>query len=161
MASVYIETTIVSYLTAKPSSQVVSAARQLLTCQWWDRQRDVYDLVSSQYVLEEASRGDPDFARLRLEALAGIPLLDLPDEIPGLAAELLARSVLPPNARLDALHIAAVAFHSVEYLLTWNCTHIANARILPRLRSALADLGFEIPVICTPEEMVGDEYALE
>ncbi len=161
MATVYIETTIVSYLTAKPSRWVVAAARQLLTRHWWDHERHHYDLVSSQYVLDEASRGDPQFARLRLEALKDIPLLDLPDEIPDLAGELLARSVLPPNARLDALHIAAAAFHGIEYLLTWNCTHIANARIFPRIGAALGGLGYAIPVICTPEEMVGDELTIE
>lgn len=161
MAAVYIETTIVSYLAARPSSQVVSAARQLLTRRWWDHERHNYDLVASQYVLDEASRGDREFAKVRLEALEGVRLLDLSAEIPALAAELLARSLLPPNARLDALHIAATAFHSVEYLITWNCTHIANAKILPSIRTALYDLGYAIPVICTPEEMVGDDYPLE
>ncbi len=161
MATVYIETTIVSYLTAKPSSQVVAAARQVLTRQWWDQDRLHYDLVTSQYVLDEASRGDSQFVRLRLDALTDIPLLDLPDDIPELARELLARSVLPPKARLDALHIAVAAFHGVEYLLTWNCTHIANARILPRVDAALGDLGYPTPVICTPEEMVGDAFAIE
>ena len=161
MPTLYIETTIVSYLTATPSGQVVAAARQLLTRRWWDRERRNYDLVTSQYVLDEASRGDSRFAEMHLEALKDIPLLDLPDEVPRLAGELLARSVLPPNARLDALHIATAAFHAVEYLLTWNCTHIANARILPRIREALADLSCAVPVICTPEEMVGDEYPFE
>lgn len=159
MDSIYIETTIVSYLTSRPSGHVVTAARQLLTRQWWDEERHNYELVSSQYVLQEAARGDATFARQRLDALDGVPLLDLPDEVGELGDELLARSVLPPQARLDALHIAASAYHAVDFLLTWNCKHIANAKILPQIRAALTDLGYAVPTICTPEEMLGDDFS--
>jgi hypothetical protein len=157
MATVYLETSIISYLRQKPSQDVITAARQLLTQRWWDDQRDEYEIVTSQYVLDEASRGDPTLAAERMSALSGIPLLDLPDDIPQLAAEILRRTILPTHAGVDALHIAAAAFHGLDYLLTWNCKHIANAHILPRIRDCLTDLHFSVPVICTPEEMLGDE----
>jgi hypothetical protein len=107
-------------------------------------------------VLDEAGKGDSELAAERLRALVGIPLVELPDEVPQIAGEILRRAILPASAQLDALHIAATAFHELEYLLTWNCTHIANAKILPRIRDLLMELGYPMPIICTPEEMVGD-----
>lgn len=157
MNTVYIETSIVSYLRQKPSTQVVTAARQLLTHQWWNDERQNYDLVISQYVIDEASGGDPTFAAERLESLDGIPLLPDAPEIPQIASEIMSLGVLPANAQVDALHIAAVAHHRIQYLLTWNCKHIANAKILPRIHDVLTDVGIPIPIICTPEEMLGDD----
>jgi PIN domain len=156
MDTVYIETSIVSYLRQRPSSQVVMAARQLLTHQWWDDERSNYELVTSQYVLDEASAGDPVLAAKRLQSLDGIPLLPLDPQIGVIAAEFVSRAILPPKASIDALHIAMVAYHRIQYLLTWNCTHIANAKNLPRIHAVLTDLGCSIPIICTPEEMVND-----
>ncbi len=157
MDTVYIETSIVSYLRQKPSSQVITAARQLLTHQWWNNERTKYELVVSQYVIDEASAGDATHAAERLLALDGIPLLPPAPEILQIANEIMSRAILPGKAQVDALHIAAVAHHRVQYLLTWNCRHIANAKILPRIHAALTDLGVPIPVICTPEELLGDE----
>lgn len=157
MATLYIETSIVSYLRQRPSSQVVMAARQLLTHQWWDEERGNYELVTSQYVLDESSAGDPVLAAERLESLDGIPLLPLDPQIGVIANEIMSRAILPPKATIDGLHIAMVAHHRIEYLLTWNCRHIANAKILPRIHAVLANLGIPIPIICTPEEMVGDD----
>ena len=154
MDTLYIETSIVSYLRQKPSSQVVMAARQLLTHQWWTDERSKYQLVISQFVIDEASAGHPILAAERLTALTGVPLLPLDSEIAEIADEIMARAILPPKARTDALHIAAVAHHRVQYLLTWNCRHIANGRILPRIHAVLSDMGIPIPTICTPEEMV-------
>ena len=156
MATVYIETSIVSYLRQHPSSQVVMAARQLLTHQWWDDQRGNYELVTSQFV-DEASAGDPVLASERLQSLDGIPLLPLDPQIGLIANEIISRAILPPKASIDALHIAMVAHHRIQYLLTWNCKHIANAKILPRIHHVLTDLGCPIPIICTPEEMVDDD----
>lgn len=157
MATVYIETSIVSYLRQRPSSQVVMAARQILTHQWWNDERSNYELVTSQYVLDEASAGDPVLAADRLCSLSGIPLLPLDPQIGVIANEIMSRAILPPKAAVDALHIAAVVHHGVEYLLTWNCRHIANAKVLPRIRDVLNDLGVFIPIICTPEEMVDND----
>jgi len=157
MDTVYVETSIISYLRQKPSSQVVTAARQLLTHQWWNDEREKYQLVVSQYVIDEASAGDPTLAADRLQALDRIPLLPHDPEIPRIADEIMAIGVLPPNAQVDALHIATVAHHRIQYLLTWNCRHIANAKILPRIHGVLKNLGIPIPIICTPEELLGDD----
>lgn len=157
MTTVYVETSIVSYLRQRPSPQVVMAARQILTHEWWDKERHHYELVTSQYVLDEASAGDPILAAERLAALQGIPLLPLDPEIATIADEILLRAILPPKALIDAFHIALAAHHGIEYLLTWNCKHIANGKILPRIYSVLTDMGYSIPIICTPEEMVNDD----
>src|ERR1700730_6899020 len=157
MATLYIETSIVSYLRQRASSQVVMAARQLLTHQWWDEERSNYELVTSQYVLDEASAGDPVLAAERLQSLDGIPLLPLDPQIGVIANKIVSRAILPPKASIDALHIAMVAHHRIQYLLTWNCKHIANARILPRIHDVLTELACPIPIICTPEEMVDDD----
>ena len=157
MDTLYLETSIISYLRQKPSPQVVTAARQLLTDQWWNNERTKYELVVSQYVIDEVSAGDPALAAERLQALDGIPLLPHDPEIPRIANEIMALGVLPPKAQVDALHIAAVAHHRIQYLLTWNCRHIANAKILPYIYALFRDLGIPIPMICTPEELLGDD----
>jgi predicted nucleic acid-binding protein len=154
MATVYVETSIVSYLRQRPSPQIVMAARQLLTHQWWNDERGKYELVTSQYVIDEASDGDPVLAAERLESLEGIPLLPLDPQIGVIANEIIGRGILPLGASIDALHIAVVAHHGIQYLLTWNCKHLANATILPQIYQVLRDLGCPIPIICTPEEMV-------
>ena len=157
MPRVYIETSVVSYLLQRPSPQIVAAARQVLTRRWWSEERSIYELVTSQYVLDEAADGDAQLAQERLDALDGIPLLQLGPEIDAIAGEIISRAILPPKAQVDALHIATAAHHRIDYLLTWNCTHIANARILPRIQRVLTERGCYVPIICTPEEMLDDE----
>jgi hypothetical protein len=157
MPTVYIETSIVSYLRQCASGQVVAAARQLLTRRWWEDERSNYDLVTSQYVLDEAADGDPQLAQCRLDSLGDIPLLQLGSDVDAIAEEIMSRAILPPKAQVDALHIAVAAHHRIDYLLTWNCTHIAKARILPRIHDVLNDRNCFIPFICTPEEMVDDD----
>lgn len=157
MARVYIETSIVSYLRQQPSGQVIAAARQLLTHRWWNEHRHEYELVTSQHVLDEAALGDPVLASERLRALSGIPLVDLPEDVSDLAAELLTRAILPRAARVDALHIAAAAYHGIDYLLTWNCKYIANAHVLRKLREVLLELNYWVPILCTPLEMIGED----
>ena len=157
--TVYIETSIISYLRARPSSQIVSAAKQIVTRRWWDEERHNYQLVVSPYVVKEVSLGSPTLAAERLNVIDGIPRLAITDEIATMADRLMAAALLPAKARLDALHICSAAFHRIDYLLTWNCAHIANARILPRIRDFLNDLGYELPIVCTPEEMSDDPNA--
>ena len=161
MSTVYTETSIVSYLRHRPSPQVVMAARQLLTHKWWNDERFKYELVTSQYVIDEASAGDSALAAERLESLDGIPLLPLDPAIAQIADEIMMRTILPPTARTDALHIAMVAHHRIQYLLTWNCRHIANAIILSRIHKLLNDLSIPILIICTPEEMVNDDQEVD
>lgn len=157
MPTLYVETSIISYLRQQPSVRVITAARQLLTHQWWNLERSKYDLVTSQYVIDEASDGETSLAQDRLRALEGIPLLPAEAEVQVIADEIMVRAILPPKAVFDALHIAIAAHHRIDYLLTWNCRHIANGRILSRVHAVLHDLAIPIPVICTPEELVEDD----
>ena len=150
----YLETTVVSYLTARPTRDIVMAARQQLTQEWWDRRRRDFDIRISQLVLAEAARGDPSAAKHRLAALRGIATLDVPPAVPALARALLGSRLLPANAADDALHIAMAAAHGVHFLLTWNFRHIANATHADEIRLLVAKLGHTCPVICTPEELL-------
>jgi predicted nucleic acid-binding protein len=136
---------------------VVAAARQLLTRKWWETERPNYELVTSQYVLDEAADGDAEVASVRLAALAGVPLLPVENSILSIADEILRKAILPRSASVDALHIAMVAHHQVDYLLTWNCSHIANAKILPMVFDVLDGRGLPRPIICTPEELLTDD----
>ena len=156
MQTVYIETSIISYLRAKNSLQVTSVAKQIVTRRWWEEERHNYQMVISQHVLDEVSAGNPTLAAERLACLNDIPVLESPPAVALMAERLLASALLPAKARLDALHICTAAFHRLDYLLTWNCAHIANARTIPRIRNILSELGYDLPVVCTPEEMIDD-----
>jgi hypothetical protein len=154
--AVYIETSIVSHATAWPSSDPAIAILQRHARHWLEEVAPGYALVTSQFVIDEASLGDADAAARRLELLADIPVL-LPDtRVESIANEILFRSLMPPNAKLDALHVASAAAGGVQYLLTQNCRHIANARILPRVYDLLERLGLPRLLICTPAEFLGD-----
>ncbi len=155
--TVYIETSIPSYLTARPSRDVRTAAWQQLTIQWWEEARPQYDLVTSELVVAEASRGDPDAAELRLASLEGIPELLIDEEVQELAQRLISEGGVPASAQADALHIAVAAVHSVDYLLTWNCRHIDNAAMKPRMRSICSGAGYRCSEICTPLELLPEE----
>lgn len=150
---VYIETFIPSYLTARPSRDIVIAGNQETTKAWWRRRHD-FELYVSIFVLREAAAGDPSAAAERLKVLAGIPEIDLPEEVVVIADRLLSEASLPAKARLDALHIAAATLGGMNVLLTWNCTHIANAAFRLRIERVLRSFGYEPPVICTPLELV-------
>jgi len=152
-ATVYLETSVVSYLTALPSRDLIVAAHQQVTHEWWRLQRPKFDLVISPYVLMEAAKGDPQMITRRLAVLSGIPVLE---ETPGLLQ--LARKYcealhLPKSKSLDAFHLAAASWHRVDYLLTWNCRHIASVQIRRALLAANLPLGLPIPGLCTPEEL--------
>ena len=153
---IYIETTIPSYLTARPSRDIVQAARQQLTREWWDVERRNYDLCISQIVLDEAAAGDTEAAQRRMAVIDTLPLLDLTFEVDGLAETIMQSGLLPASASRDAVHIAVTAIHQVHFLLTWNCRHIANATIFRDLQHIIMSAGYDVPVICTPEELLGD-----
>jgi hypothetical protein len=154
METVYIETTVVSYLVSRPAQDLVVAAHQELTQEWWQRRRRLCACFISDAVLDEAAEGDPEQAALRLQALDGIPKLAATAEGEHLAAAFLA-GVLPPKAAGDAAHLAIATVGKVKYLLTWNCTHPANAQLLDRLEPIAATAGFKLPRVCTPEELMG------
>lgn len=155
MKSVYIETSVVSHASARTSSDVVQAGLQSQAIQWWTGQRHRFSLVTSQLVLDEAARGDREAASRRLAMLAGIPLIPIDQRVDQVAREILARSLMPPLAFLDALHVAAAAVGGVQYLLTLNCRHIASAHTLPAVYRLLDELGYRDLLICTPIEFLG------
>ena len=154
--SVYLETTIPSYLTARPSRYLVTAAHQQVTRDWWERRRGDSDLYVSEVVMEEAADGDPDAARRRLDALADLPVLRTTDEAEDLARALLDEGALPGDAEVDALHVAVAAVHGMEILLTWNLGHLANADTIVPVGRVLRARGYEPPLICTPDQLTGD-----
>ncbi|MBI3524927.1 MAG: type II toxin-antitoxin system VapC family toxin [Betaproteobacteria bacterium] len=151
---VYIETSVISYLVSKPSNDVIKAACQQLTRAWWGSGLAAVSPFISPYVVEEASAGDPAAARERIDTLRSIPVLPLSAEIPELAEFLLLGGGLPAKAHLDALHIACAAFHDIDVLLTWNCTHIANPTQLPVMRGLCAARGYRLPELVTPFELM-------
>jgi hypothetical protein len=154
-AKVYLETTIASYLTARPSRDLVVAAHQELTLEWWNRNRGRFDLFVSDLVLQEARRGDPEAAARRIAELSGIPILEVNEEARELARQFIRERLIPAEAVEDAFHVAIATAQGMDFLLTWNCRHIANAEIIARLASLCDELGFEIPTLCTPEQLMG------
>lgn len=155
MDIVYIETSIVSHATARPSADRPTAVLQDQAGLWMDEQRRLYEVVTSQLVIDEAGRGDPDAAARRLAMLADIPILEANPDVQTVADELVAHSLIPASARLDALQVATAALAGIQYLLTQNCRHIANAHVLPRAYRLLDDLGPPGLLICTPVEFLG------
>ncbi|MEI8118928.1 MAG: type II toxin-antitoxin system VapC family toxin [Methylophilaceae bacterium] len=155
MQKIYIETSIISYLTARPSSNLIAAAWQKETLDWWETQRYRFELFISNIVMEEAGRGDSGAASRRLEALASIPILPLNEDVVKLSKALIQEGVLPVKALDDALHIALSAVHGMDYLLTWNCRHIDNAEKKPMIRRICQNYGFVCPEIATPIELMG------
>lgn len=151
---VYIETSIPSYLTARRNRDLIATANQELTQEWWETRKDDFYLVISEFVLREASAGDPIAESNRLASIAGIPELNVTDEVGELARMLIEQIPIPRKAQLDAFHIAIAAVHGIDYLLTWNCTHINNAELRPRIEAICRFQGFEPPIICTPQELL-------
>lgn len=154
--TVYIETTIVSDLAARPSRDLTVASHQRLTRDWWDGHRGRYDLMTSQFVHDEAGLGDPAFAAARLELLRDVIRLEVTPEAARLARSLISHGPLPAQAEIDAAHIATAAIHGVDYLLTWNCKHIANPAMLRALTRVCSAAGYQLPVPCTPEQLLAE-----
>jgi len=153
---IYIETSVVSYLTARPSKTIVGAAHQQITLAWWET-RSQYELLASESVLRECGAGDPDAAQKRLAMLNDIPLLLITEQALNIAESLVQRGTIPSKAAEDALHIAVATVNQVDYLLTWNCRHIANPEIQRGIAAYLEQIGLFLPFICTPEELLGEE----
>jgi len=152
--TVYIETSIISYLAARPSRDLVTAAHQQLTSEWWSSRRAAFRLHVSELVIQEAGDGDADAAQQRLVLLAGIPVIAASAEALELAKALVSNRIVPTAAEADALHIAIAATSGMDYLLTWNCRHIANAQIRARIEAFTRQRGNEPPILCTPEELM-------
>ena len=152
--TVYIETTIISYLTGRKSRHPIVAGRQALTREWWDNCRERFEAFVSPFVVTEAQDGDPHAAKRRIEAIEGIPALAVTEEVRRLAESLIGPGPMPEQYPDDALHVAICAVNGLDYLVTWNCTHLANATLRRQVERFLAQAGYECPVICTPEELM-------
>jgi hypothetical protein len=153
--SVYVETTIVSYLVGWLNRHdLYVAANQEFTRDWWSKRRHDFELFASAVVVREARDGEPELASARLAFLKEVTLLEVTEEADELKGELLRGAALPPNAELDALHIAVATVHGLDYLLSWNCRHIANAFTLPRVYDICWRAGYEPPFVCTPFELM-------
>jgi hypothetical protein len=152
--SVYIESSIVSYLVARPSRDAAMARRQRQTRDWWENRRTEYRLFTARFALREVLRGEPAMARERAASLRDVVLLRTPREVEVLARALIANGPLPDKARPDAVHIAVAAVSGLDYLLTWNCRHIANPRMYPTITRVCREHGFEPPVLCTPDDLL-------
>ena len=155
---IYVETSVISYLTARPSKTIIGAAHQQITLAWWET-RSQYELLVSESVLRECGAGDPNAVQRRLAALSDVPLLLITEQALHIAESLVERGIVPTKAAEDALHIAVATVNGVDYLLTWNCRHIANPEIQRGIAEYLEQLGLFLPFICTPDELLGEENA--
>jgi hypothetical protein len=153
----YLETTIPSYLVGWRSRDLLVAAHQQITHQWWESRRAEFDLYVSELVVQEVRTGDVQLARQRLELLAGVPILATSDEVLELAEDLITEGPIPRKTAGDAAHIAIATVYGCEYLLTWNCRHIANAELHRAIRRVVEEYGYEMPSLCTPEELMGEQ----
>lgn len=153
-STLYLETTIPSYLVARRSPLARIAVDQQTTQDWWDFHRHEYEMFVSEAVLDEAGDGDAALAAKRLAVLAGIPRLQTTPEADALVERLLRSDIIPPKAATDAVHLALSAVHGIEYLLTWNCRHIHNLKLERRIQAACGAFGFACPIICTPAELM-------
>ncbi len=156
MESVYLETSFLSYLVARPSRDLIVAGHQQVTQDWWENRRAEFECYVSQVVLDEASAGDPLEVQKRLAVIGNMPVLEVTEETEMLAQAIMSSSVLPPHALRDAAHIAVAAVSEIDYLLTWNCKHLANAQMMRRIALVCERLSYQMPIICTPEELMGE-----
>jgi hypothetical protein len=156
MESVYLETSFISYLVARPSRDLLVAAHQQVTQDWWASRRSEFDCLVSLVVIDEASAGDPGEVQKRLQILGALCALEITEDATALTEAILAGGMLPPHAVRDAAHVAVSAVHAIDYLLTWNCKHLANAQIARRMALVCEKLGLRMPIICTPEELMGN-----
>lgn len=152
--SVYIETTIISYLTAKPSRDLIIAAHQQITIEWWADVRPQVECYVSPFLLDEASRGDGTYSQRRLEKVIDFTVLEVNEQIENLARHYFAALQIPEKAKIDAFHLATASWHKMDYVLSWNCKHIASGRVRKMLQEVNSRLNVHTPVVCTPEELM-------
>lgn len=159
--SVYVETSVVSYLTARPGRDVVVAGRQVSTRLWWEQAQREQQLVTSDEVLRESAHGDPEAARARLAVLASLPCLNINDDVRGLAEVYRRALALPDRAAADAVHLALASVHRLDAIASWNCCHIASAQVQRMVSVVNQRLGLPVPYLATPEMLLGEETADE
>ncbi len=152
--TVYIETTVISYLTARPSRDLIIAAHQQVTLEWWDMALPHFDVFISPIVLEEISRGDTQAAKLRLERVSSFPLLEVLPEVRNLAESYFSAIDIPEKAKADSYHLALAAWHGMDFMISWNCTHIVSGRVKKIIEEIDYSYGIRTPIVCTPEELM-------
>jgi hypothetical protein len=152
-ATVYVESSVISYLASRPSRDLIAAARQTITAEWWEERRQRYDVYISVLVEDEISQGSPDAAAKRLAIIEGLPALDITDEAKAIAKDLIKQGAIPRNSEEDALHIGISAAAGMEFLLTWNFKHINNTETKAAIVKVVEAHGFVCPVLCSPEEL--------
>lgn len=156
MESVYLETTIISYLISRPSRDLLVAAHQQTTEEWWTNRRHEFECYISQVVIDEISAGNHEVAKKRMEIISKFAALDVTEEAELLTKRILTEGAIPPREVRDAAHIAVASVNDMDYLLTWNCKHLANAQIIRKISVICNRHGYNMPVICTPEELMGE-----
>jgi predicted nucleic acid-binding protein len=152
--SLYLETTIPSYFTSRPSNDITVLSRQRITAEWWAYALGKYNIYISQVVLREAQEGDVEAAKRRVDIITPFPFLEITDTVVEIYEIYIERLGLPPKALRDAMHLAIASAHGMDFLVTWNCAHIANGEIISKLMKVNIELGISIPVIVTPEELM-------
>lgn len=158
METVYLETTFLSYLVALPARDLLIAAHQQVTRDWWQLRRSQFRCVVSQVVIDEISNGDESEVEKRLEIIKSLEVVAVSKDAEALTLAIIESGVLPPKAARDAAHIAVATVHGIQYLLTWNCRHLANAQISRRVAKICGENGFVMPSICTPEELLEENH---
>ena len=153
-SSVYIETSVIGYLAMRPSAHLVTAANQQVTREFWDDHRSRFDLFVSLAVVDECLAGDAEAAAERDLFLRDIPILGMNDSILSLAQSLVTGIPFPQKADVDAVHIAVAAVNGLDYLVTWNCKHIANPALRGIIEAVCRASGYVAPVTCTPVELI-------
>ncbi len=151
---VYIETSVISYLTAKPSRDIVVAGHQQTTYEWWNNSKRYFDCYISQFVIDEISSGDPLASKKRLEVVQDLSELQVNFEIQKLGNNYLNKLKIPEKSKLDAFHLAIAVWYNIDYMISWNCKHIANAVINKKLFEINNNLGLNTPILCTPLELL-------
>lgn len=158
MQTVYLETTFISYLASEPSRDVIVAGHQQITRAWWRKRRRLFACSISQEVLDEVAQGDAMQAAKRMAIARQLPKLPITPAATRLAIEIVRAGAVPRKAVRDAVHMAVAVVAGVDYLLTWNCRHIANREVLPRIEKVVSAEGLAMPSICTPEELMGEDW---
>ncbi len=156
--SVYIDTSVVSYLTARPAQDMVTAVRQIETIEWWTTQSPHFELFSSDVAIEEAKQGHPEAAQRRIEVLRELTILTVTLDASDLADALIEGRAVPAEAEDDARHIAVATVNNIDYILTWNFTHIANTVTMPLITDVCEQQGYNSPIITTPNQLQGGLY---
>ncbi len=156
--TLYLETSVIGYLTARPSQNLIVAANIAVTREWWDNRRKNFEIYVSEVVFNEIARGDPEIAQNRIEIIKDFPILFANETVTDLAQQFLQKTNLPPKVSDDTLHIALATVYGLDYLLTWNCRHIANPNIQQKLSEISTNFGYELPILCIPYQLRGKNY---